>query len=1014
MRYVSRGLRRGLALRPVRSGFAMPDVRQRRLFFGILAALVLVFVLVPIAQAGGPKYVAGVGAFAPTVKGVPLTWAQGNVQYFTDPGDLSPVLPHGNADALVADAFSQWTSIPTVALSATLAGQLSEDVNGSNVVAGGGGGIAMPVDIQPGATGKPVAIVYDADGAVTDALLGAGAGSTWVCFTNAVVGAVDNFSSDAHLAHALVVINGNCAQNSNQIPDVEYRLVRVLGRVLGLDWSQVNLNVITGKPRPTTQDYAGFSMMHEQDPAICVPITLCYANPYLPKMDDRAALGRLYPVTPQNQGQFSAKQLFAANTGRVHGELSFADQSGRPSQPMQGVNVVARWIDPATNLPSRQYVASSVSGFLFRGNAGNAITGYDDATGQRWDRFGSDDTALEGFFDLAGLEIPGGASSAQYEISMEAIDPLWSANLEPYGPYPVKPSGQAQARTVTVTRGSDTQVDLVMTGSASQAQDWREPSGFTIPAAAPTGADWIASLSGYGDDDYYWIAGQVNRTMSVEVTALDENGLPTTDKALPVIGIWSVVSPPGTIPGAATTSLFNSTSFAMTRLDAVLLANRNFRIGIADFRGDGRPDYFYRARIFYGERVTPVRVPVNGGRVLTIEGMGFRSGVTVTVGGVAATVLSVTANRVRLVAPALQDGLQTIQLRDPATGASSTMTDVVTYGAAPTDSILMLVRSNPQTVAGGEAPNAIKVRVLAADGVTPVAGASVAWSVTPAAAFSACGGASSCTLTSDDNGESMTKVTPPASGTYSIVATLAPGSYPNPQFVNTTLSAVSSGLDIAAQLQYRRVAQGTSLDIPATARVLSNGMAIAGKSVNFQVMTGNAGVTATSVSTDANGFATTTLQLRSLTTDVQVSACVAPANVPCAILYVFALPADALQLQVLLGGTQTVRPGAPFQPLAVRVTDSSSPSNPVQGATVTFWTMVCRREAGGFYEGGGDSGPPVILSSVQTAVASDANGVASLIPSVGGIPGEVELDIVAMAGTRGVAQFRLNVTTMGN
>jgi len=236
MRYVSRGLRRGLALRPVRSGFAMPDVRQRRLFFGILAALVLVFVLVPIAQAGGPKYVAGVGAFAPTVKGVPLTWAQGNVQYFTDPGDLSPVLPHGNADALVADAFSQWTSIPTVALSATLAGQLSEDVNGSNVVAGGGGGIAMPVDIQPGATGKPVAIVYDADGAVTDALLGAGAGSTWVCFTNAVVGAVDNFSSDAHLAHALVVINGNCAQNSNQIPDVEYRLVRVLGRVLGLDW----------------------------------------------------------------------------------------------------------------------------------------------------------------------------------------------------------------------------------------------------------------------------------------------------------------------------------------------------------------------------------------------------------------------------------------------------------------------------------------------------------------------------------------------------------------------------------------------------------------------------------------------------------------------------------------------------------------------------------------------------------------------------------------------------------
>ena len=403
------------------------------------------------------------------------------------------------------------------------------------------------------------------------------------CFDNAVVSAVDNFSTDAQLTHAVVIINGNCVQSTNQIPDVEYRLVRALGRVLGLDWAQLNLNVITGKPRPTSQDYMGFPIMHESDPHVCVPITSCDPNAYLPKMDDRAAMGRLYPVTPQNQGKFPGKLAFGAVTARVHGQVMFPSNNGHLPRGMQGLNVVARWIDPATNQPSRQYAASSISGFLFRGNAGNTITGTKDPTGQSWDRFGTDDPALEGFFDLAGLDIPSGLSSAQYEISVEAVDMQWSMDLEPYGPYQVKPSGQVQSQIVTVAPGGDTQVDLVMTGAASQAEDWYEPNSFTTPALIP------ASLSGYGDDDYYLISGQANRTLSVEVTTLDESGVPTIDKAQPVIGMWSMSSPAGAPPGAATNSLFNTTTFATARLDAVLLASTNFRIGIADYRGDGRP-----------------------------------------------------------------------------------------------------------------------------------------------------------------------------------------------------------------------------------------------------------------------------------------------------------------------------------------------------------------------------------------------------------------------------------------
>ena len=182
------------------------------------------------------------------------------------------------------------------------------------------------------------------------------------CFENAVYGGVDNFGSDAHLSHALVILNGVCAQTSQQVPDLEYRLVRVLGRVLGLDWSQTNVNVFTRTPVAISDDYAGLTIMHAMDPVSCVPISVCYPNADQPKMDDRAALSRLYPVTAQNQSSFPAKKIFLQNTTRVHGTVYLANASGQPAQPMQGVNVFARWIDPI-NQPA---FASVCSYFCFR------------------------------------------------------------------------------------------------------------------------------------------------------------------------------------------------------------------------------------------------------------------------------------------------------------------------------------------------------------------------------------------------------------------------------------------------------------------------------------------------------------------------------------------------------------------------------------------------------------------------------------------------------------------------
>src|SRR5271157_4638331 len=129
---------------------------------------------------------------------------------------------------------------------------------------------------------------------------------------------------------------------------------------------RVNLNVLTRNPTPTSDDFAGFPVMHFADPINCVPISVCYTNAAGPKMDDINALARLYPGSGNPQP-----------AGRVYGSVYFTDASGNAVQAMQGVNVVARLM--VSGQPSRQYVVTSVSGFAFHGNAGNIINGYVDA-----------------------------------------------------------------------------------------------------------------------------------------------------------------------------------------------------------------------------------------------------------------------------------------------------------------------------------------------------------------------------------------------------------------------------------------------------------------------------------------------------------------------------------------------------------------------------------------------------------------------------------------------------------
>lgn len=973
----------------------------------LLAAAIILFVTV-ISRAGGPKLVAGTVYFDPSTTGQPLIWPQGQITYFTDQGNLSPVLPNASANSFVASAFSPWTSVSTAAVAATRGGQLAEDVSGTNVIVNADGTISMPTDIQSTATATPVGIVYDYDGSVTDALMGSGAGASTQCFSNAVFGGNDSYGAFATYQHALIVINGQCVLQSSQVTDVEYRLVRVIGSVLGLGWSQVNPNVIT-TPHPTSDDYAGFPVMHFSDPPNCVPITLCYPNPSQLAMDDAASLSRLYPVTAQNQSNFRGKQIFSTATARIHGSVWFTDSHGNRTQPMQGVNVVARWVDPNTGLPSRRYAAASVSGSLFTGNAGNPITGFDDAMGDPLAEWGSGTQTLEGFFDLAGLQPPN--TGAQYQLSVEALNPTWSAGVGPYSPGPVVPSGSFVPIVVTAAPGNDLEQDILMVNGAQPVP--QPQSTWSSPAAVPRGGDWVRSLSGYGDVEYLTLPAQANRTLSVAVTALDETGNSSQLKVQPVIGMWAASDPQGTPPPAFTTSPFNQIVAGMTRLDAQVAISSNFLIGISDVRGDGRPDYRYHAHVLYADSVSPARVSVNGG-VVTVQGTGFAPGLNAAIGSSTAAQFAVSGSQMLLAAPAHSDGPQNITIADPVSGASSVMTSALTYGAAATDNIVLLGNGlNPPTPVGTQATNPVTVRVLAADGVTPVSGATVAWSATNGVQLSTCGSAPSCSVTSDQSGDAFTWLTPSAVGVATLTATLAPASYGSSKSVSTTINAIQSISDIGVSTPYLWIAQGATASIPLAARVLSNGAPQNNARVNFTVVSGSATLSAVSAQTSLSGYATVILTVTQFTALVQVSVCVAPGNAPCQVIYANPVPLANQILQPVAGSGQ-VSLGQAFQPLTVRVTDLSTPPNSVIAANVAFLTTVLR--PGGTSSGGGngETNPinpamPVILQVSQSNAVTDINGLASVAPSAGGFSAPLEVDVAATAGVSGFLDYPLQL-----
>jgi len=899
---------------------------------GLSICALILLALAPLpARAGGPRLIAGTTFFNPSATGQPIHWANGQVNYYVDQGPLSTTVTNPQATAMVDAAAALWSAVPTAAVNLVDQGSLNEDVSGLNIEVNSSAQITAPADVTPSATNYPLAVIYDADGSIINAIYGSSASQPDACQNNAVYVWIDNFNPDATAAHAVILLNGLCATNSAMLEMMAFELERAFGRVLGLDYSQVNPGAFTGSDPEAAQ---ALPIMQPLSGACGATGGQCIPNSDTLSYDDVAALNRIYPVVASNLSSFPSKQLTAAGTISIQGTVSFA-----AGYPMQGVNVVARPLDANGN-PLYRYTVTAVSGAAFSGNHGNPVTGFTGSDNNPLTQWGSNDPSLQGYFDLSGIPLPPGVATANYQIAFEPINPLYilSNSVGPYAQGQVNPSGTlAPISLPNLTAGSSQTLSVVATSSSIAGFNDAIASE-SQPRPMPAGGLWCGRLSQVSQTDWFTFPVRGNRIFTVVTQAIDESGAPSNSKAMPSIGVWDAfdsigAAPVGTAPG------LNGLATGETWLRVATNGDDIVRIGIADLRGDGRPDYAYDGWLLYAGTVSPAHIPVSGGPIV-IQGSGFRLADTVLIGGQPAVVTSVSPNQITAIAPpaALNasgsptTGSVDVEVDDlPAFYAAALIPGGISYDSGSGDA-LTLVNAPASTVPIG-VPIPFSVTALN-PALAPAAGVTVTYTVASGSATLACG-QPSCSVTATGDGRAIMNVTAIDSSWSVVTASLTNGSSLQAQFCGgtpPTLSALAPQLSLAA---------GAAVTWTVNALVLSNGLPLSNQSVSWQTPSGG-GISPqgpTSALTNFSGIATIALAVGPLAEGqtVSINACLNGTS-QCVPFTAYGARPEYAILAPISGGSQSLAAsGTPTQ-IALRLLDMDG--NPMAGGSVSLYQSL--------------------------------------------------------------------------
>lgn len=957
----------------------VPDfIRVRCLpVFVLLAMLALVC---DTAGAGGPKFIAGTDYFDPGVTGQPVHWANGQLNYYVDQGPLNSSITHQQAVAMVDAAAAIWSAVPTAGITLTNKGTLNEDVSGANTIASARTQFAQPTDVTPASINYPVAVIFDADGSVIDKLYGSGVSDPTSCQNNGVQVQIDNINTNATFAHASILLNGRCATTSRLIDMMSFEVERAFGRILGLGYSQVN--------REAAQVYEpggldGWPVMQPLS-GLCGPSGgTCIPNPTVLRYDDIAALNRIYPITAQNLSSFPGKVLTAPNTISIRGNISFRTGSG-----MQGVNVVVRPLDASGN-PMYQYTVSTVSGAGFSGDRGNPATGFSDPDGIPYARWGSDDVTLQGAFDLSGIPLPPGISTANYRVSFEPIDPLFilGNSVGPYHDGQVLPSGTLEPISLpNLTAGSTQAVDVVVQDSATGG--YQDAIGTEAsPRPMPASGMWVGRLSQVNQTDWFSLPVRGNRTFTIVTQATDESGASTGSKALPSIGVWDAFKPLGS-PSVAAAPGLNGSAIGETWLRVTASADDLVRVGVADLRGDGRPDYSYNGWLLYADTVQPQRLPSSGGPFV-IHGMGFRANDTVLVNGAPAVVTSISPNEITAIAPAASSGVSgsvDVEVDDePIFYAQAIISGGISYDAGTGDALTLITA--PAGTVPANIPLSFTVRALDSS-LSPAGGITITFAVTAGNATLSCG-SRTCNVVATGDGSASINVVATDSVPAVVTASLCNGSNLQAHFTGGTsplLRSLTSQLTLAA---------GATFSWTVQALALSNGRPASGQTVTWQSNTPGISLSGSpSAQTASDGIATKLLTVGPLSQGqtASITACV-NGTTQCVTYSAFGARPQFAELRAVSGTAQQLGLSATPAPITMRLLDTNG--NAVAGGTVALfqslyaWTKACDPHV--------ICTPGVLLSAQSMVSTSDIEGLVTFSPLT--LPGvATKLQAIAVTG----------------
>ena len=388
----------------------------------------------------------------------------------------------------------------------------------------------------------------------------------------------------------------------------------------------------------------------------------------------------------------------------------------------------------------------------------------------------------------------------------------------------------------------------------------------------------------------------------------------------------------------------------------------------------------FAVRVVAGDGVTPVP----GVSLVLAAGSGVQLGACGT--GNCTVVTDASGSASTTVTPTMSGAMTILAtLPQAAGGGSASASFTAAYET------LRTVSAPVGTVFVGEAISpAITVQVVQGDGVTPVAGAPVVFLVNAGAGvLGACGG-SQCTVLTNASGVAGTTLTAMAAGVVSVTATAQAG------VATATVNALTRVRTVTASQPVVYIAEGASVAWTPAVTVADNGGSTAGVAVTWAVEGSGITLGATTSTANAQGMAEALETLGPVGGGAEVgeSAC-AWAGV-CAAFTVKGVGVDALRIEAVSGGGQTVGAGESLGQISLRVTDGAG--HPVVGGSVTVhqtvseWQPAC--------SGQGRCPVAAVYEAGVTTLVSDVDGMLVVTP-------------MQMAGVAQMTQISAAVGTQG-